>query len=632
MIILQRHVSEQLLGAIADGSRPGSVLGSAAQRHLDGCDRCSRLLAGHRRAAALLAAPWSLVPASQLVSAGIAPTAPTRPVIRAGSAIGRTSARWVPIAALLMLASIVGLLIILAGARHRSPGSDPFAEVVWLQWAPDGRHLAYEVLTRAVSGIPSATPVASAGPELRQKHAELWVVDADGGNRHLVARIPANAAGSALTEVSWSGDGAKLAYIAAAVIVIDAIDGTSSTTVHGLAGGQLSNLSWAPGPVDALAFEESTPTAGDVLVADSSGAVHRVTSSNAAYVDSWSPDGRLLLYEDDVLGGTQGSAAAMWVVRADGRGARRLGPCCGDGWSPDSGTVYGWEGPDTPVMAYSLTAGAVPAPLLPADSAGWLMAPDGHRWATVSDDGRLEVQVPGGPLQEISANRADSPLAWSPDGTALAVDRASTSGHAADAGLYVWRGPDVRPLALVSNTALTFGGWRQGTASPLELAYVEDRAIKVTDVATSRVRTLVPRSVIAGDPLEGDDPSNRDGVITIGPDGPTADIVHLPASGTIVVRNDTDAVWRVELEGWGIDRGMCPQGIADNGGIELAGFHPPDVPGSARLATPPDYCNVAPGSELALPRPLAGNVGTIGLVPTSLSGLLADVIVVEIGP
>jgi Tol biopolymer transport system component len=153
----------------------------------------------------------------------------------------------------------------------------------------------------------------------------------------------------------------------------------------------------------------------------------------------WSPDGRRLVFE---------SGAALWVVRADGRGKRRL---TGDGayepdWSPDGRHIafsHSFDG----VFVLDLRTKRIRR-VGPGAEPAW--SPDGkqivsaHATCSVCAYNLYVMDADGGRLRQITSfhgdDSAESP-AWSPDGRLIAFDRCC-------GGIYVVRpdGSDVRRL------------------------------------------------------------------------------------------------------------------------------------------------------------------------------------------
>ena len=135
---LAPHVNEHRLARAAEGA--AAVLTDEEQRHVAACERCGRLLEGHRRAIHLLGAGWKRVDA---------PPAAV-PFWRRG-----TAARWLELAAAgaIGVALTAALLYWRAGGPSTSVGGSP---------SPSGPPTA--VPTRISEQIPTLTPMPATSP------------------------------------------------------------------------------------------------------------------------------------------------------------------------------------------------------------------------------------------------------------------------------------------------------------------------------------------------------------------------------------------------------------------------------------------------------------------------------------
>ena len=259
-------------------------------------------------------------------------------------------------------------------------------------WSPNGNQIAFADLAGSSWGV--------------------YVVGADGRGRRLVA----TAGRDAPKAISWSPNGARLAY--------DAFD----------AGDQLTD-------VFTVAASGGTPT--------------KITSG---WEPSWGPQNKLLIIDR----GADRGDDRTFVVNPDGTGKQELEPCaefdfggCFDGdpdWSKDGKRV-----------AFDTVMGA--------GSAIWTMDPDGTNRRTLtpffpaaahprwSPDGatilyeHFDIANPaGGDVSVMNANGSASHVVakngkspdWSPDGKTIVFSRAGTSGDS----LYLVNpdGSNERPL------------------------------------------------------------------------------------------------------------------------------------------------------------------------------------------
>jgi TolB protein len=210
--------------------------------------------------------------------------------------------------------SLVALLVGLLPAPAAAQGPERAATLPSV--SPDGRHIAYV-------------------RDLADKSAELVVIDATGGNAHVVARDPG---GSLLG--FWTARGREVAY------VTDRGDTTSLWRVP-VAGGtpvrmtrlaakslRLSN----DGRRVAYSVGAWTRSRLTVSALDGRGA-HALTDSSASWFNmAWSPDDRRIA----ATRLDPSHALAVWVMDADGAHARAVtsftdsvGRAQWPAWSPD---------------------------------------------------------------------------------------------------------------------------------------------------------------------------------------------------------------------------------------------------------------------------------------------------------
>jgi dipeptidyl aminopeptidase/acylaminoacyl peptidase len=141
-----------------------------------------------------------------------------------------------------------------------------------------------------------------------------------------------------VAEPAWSPDGRRLAAESGHEIETFDTQGGHVTRI-----GRGSSPSWSAR--GQLAYCGSFFPAGGVVVQNPAdpASKSRVVIKNALEVD-WSPDGRRLL----VTRSERVTHFALWVVNADGSGARRLHEGLGGRWSPDGQSIVFDHGiPDT---------------------------------------------------------------------------------------------------------------------------------------------------------------------------------------------------------------------------------------------------------------------------------------------
>jgi hypothetical protein len=168
----------------------------------------------------------------------------------------------------------------------------------WLRWSPDGRRIAF---------------VRQLSPPLAGKTrtmAEVWVVDADGGNLH---RITPD--GMYPTEANWSPDGTRLV-----LMNLDLPSGKATT------GARAPNV--------------NIYTIG----ADGSG-LARLTDDGVSARPAWTSDGRISFLR--LSKGKMHTPQADWVMAADGTNPARLGTSLTDLTAADCQTcIYPVIQPD----------------------------------------------------------------------------------------------------------------------------------------------------------------------------------------------------------------------------------------------------------------------------------------------
>jgi serine/threonine protein kinase len=184
--------------------------------------------------------------------------------------------------------------------------------------------------------------------------ATVWVANADGSNPHRIAPISGG-------KVSWSPDGARLAVTrkkngVQQIYAVNVSDGSAQQITSGATDAQ--DPAWSPdGNRIAVCVLQAQPDRWQinlVRLADPGAAPRQITFGlRRARNPEWSPDGTHLVYTlGKPLAGSQGD---IHLIAADGSGDRPLA-ASGDqemdpAWSPDGKWVAYVRGPvETPAV------------------------------------------------------------------------------------------------------------------------------------------------------------------------------------------------------------------------------------------------------------------------------------------
>jgi hypothetical protein len=201
-------------------------------------------------------------------------------------------------------------------ARATYP-SGRYDNASWPAWSPDGKEIAY---MRGRFYCAWADPRGCGDNNVHPGLGQIWLVNADGTGRHLIAAHGITPA--------WSPDGTKLAYGAPHdEVVIANADGSDPQVVT---SGFYP--AWSPDGHE-LAVQDH----GSIWVVSTDGTNrHRVLHNNA-HAPAWSPDGSQLAF-------THGLYDTLMVANADGSNAHSLGVqwVLRAVWSPDGSEIaYG---------------------------------------------------------------------------------------------------------------------------------------------------------------------------------------------------------------------------------------------------------------------------------------------------
>ena len=222
-------------------------------------------------------------------------------------------------------------------------------------WSADGKQIVYTSCLFENVALPDAlTATTAVNVSGLRKDADIWVMDADGGNK---TRLTTG--GDAWFPL-WQPGGDLIAFLATRsgnqeVWVTDR-DGRARQMTF--SGGDVTEYAWSPDG-DAVACVVASPpeewpeSSLRVVPLDGSGA-ERLTSGNWDQSPVWSPDGARIAFRS-----MSRNQAALWVMKSVGGDPEPLIP--GDymmhQWSPDGRGLAASDGddiyliaPDDPVM------------------------------------------------------------------------------------------------------------------------------------------------------------------------------------------------------------------------------------------------------------------------------------------
>ena len=162
----------------------------------------------------------------------------------------------------------------------------------------------------------------------RDGNTEIYVMDADGGNRENLTNHPAND-----VDPDWSPDRTKIAFAsgrnggALQIYVMDADGNNPIRLTDGPRNAR--GPDWSPdGGKIAFWVDEGT----DYIDVMDAGGKNRMMLVNDAAAPSWSPDGREIAFSSTRDG--IGAWSDIYVIGADGQGLRRLTDEFWSGTSP----------------------------------------------------------------------------------------------------------------------------------------------------------------------------------------------------------------------------------------------------------------------------------------------------------
>jgi Tol biopolymer transport system component len=201
---------------------------------------------------------------------------------------------------------------------------------------------------------PDGTKIAYSYQNLSTGDNEIWVMNADGSDQHLL--IPP-ASGLSDLNPNWSPDGTRIAFARAddeargSQVYVANADGTGVPQNVSNNSDYDEDPNWSPDGT-RLAFDKSVNDPGDaqiwVMNADGS-SPHPVIATDGINDEAaaWSPDGTQIAYERYSEGGRE-----IWVVGADSSNDHQVSVPPGpyDDYQPD------WQPVGTPASAATLAA------------------------------------------------------------------------------------------------------------------------------------------------------------------------------------------------------------------------------------------------------------------------------------
>ena len=257
-------------------------------------------------------------------------------------------------------------------------------------WSPDGRELVF---------------ASARGPA-----GELLVARANGRALRRIARAPI------ISQVAWSPDGARIAFVSRGSVFLVRRDGRGRRAL-----GRGAELAWAPDSRH-LAFDRGGR--GGIRVVDADGGGGRtVTAGSYDRGPSWSPDGAELVFSRTEK---PGGAESLFTAGAAGA-IRSLGIKGADpAWSPAGSRVAFWRyQPDGVVLTVESLDGSGSVSItraLPSYSGPARWSPDGSKLALTacSAFGACRVDVSDTAGSDVLILGSGGEPSWAPDGVRIA--------------------------------------------------------------------------------------------------------------------------------------------------------------------------------------------------------------------
>ena len=283
-------------------------------------------------------------------------------------------------------------------------------QIYGLRWLPDGKHISANT----------------------DREVLAWDLAANQVLTESVANGPSTAA--------WSFDGKRMAFLGGAGTIV-VWDSSSNIVLKSDVPGKDSGaytLSWSPDGQKIAAGSLD----GDVPIWDvaSQTAVRLPGHKGAVFKVAWSPDGQ------HVASGGGDGTVRIWNVQSGQAVQVIQDNCCsvsGLAWSPDSRQIASASG--TLVHIWEAATGQPLATINTLSGVNKLRwSPDGaylvNNGLEIIDMRRYENL---GSLIDPASHVASSDVAWSPDGTQLAVSAVKLDANGSQYSIRVWKVPAV---------------------------------------------------------------------------------------------------------------------------------------------------------------------------------------------
>jgi Tol biopolymer transport system component len=219
-------------------------------------------------------------------------------------------------------------------------------------------------------------------------------------------------------------------------VLVAAADGSGQQSLTGGRLGNVRDIAWSPDG-SIIAFSGIARDGRSLWAVRADGANLRrlaASTSDDLLSPTFSPDGSELAYIEEPSSNGPGD---VWVVATAGGPANRLtsdgGAKTAVAWSPAGGRLLiVTAGSPSTISTLDLARGTA-SKLTDGVAAAW--SPDGKRVAFLDPQFRLLVMSADGSGAREVAPRADSPPAWSVDGSTILFDRVTPIGPATKFGL-----------------------------------------------------------------------------------------------------------------------------------------------------------------------------------------------------